>query len=219
VIPLPLPGREGRFSDTIPATVDEIVQDLGEAIRNDLGSPFALLGHSMGGLLAYELARWLRRKQLPEPAHLFVSAFRAPLLPDSRPPIHALPDTALRADLLRLQGTPLEVLHDSELLQVFLPVLRADLRICESYRYRPEAPLSFAITCLSGMHDRRVSRIQMVGWKRHTSGAFRLRLFPGGHFYLFENPEPVLDAVSEDLRNSGTPGVTKLQTRGPAAAG
>jgi medium-chain acyl-[acyl-carrier-protein] hydrolase len=182
--------------------MDELVEYLAGSMTSDWHKPFAFLGHSMGGLVAFELARLMRRKHLPGPQHIFISAYGAPHLPKARPPIHRLPDLLLRAELLRLQGTPIEVLRDKELLRLWMPVLRADLRICENYSYRAEAPLNCAITCLGGLSDRRVSRIQMVAWKRHTTGPFRLRLFPGNHFFLYEKPDVVGEAIVSELKTA-----------------
>ena len=201
VVPVACPGREGRFSEPLPTSVDELLQDLAAWLKPRLDTAYALLGHSMGALVAFELARWFRREKLPAPKHIFVSGHRAPQLPELKP-LHKLPDALLRAELLRLQGTPSEVFQDSELLSIFLPVLRADLRLCENYTYRPEEPLDCPITCMGGNADRRVSRVQLVAWKRHTTGSFRVRLFPGGHFYLYNHPSLVAKAVMEELEAS-----------------
>jgi medium-chain acyl-[acyl-carrier-protein] hydrolase len=218
LVPVAPPGREGRFAEPIPATLDELIQDLAHFMAAHLDLPFALLGHSMGALVAFELARWFRREKLAGPQHIFVSAHRAPHLPELRP-MHGMPDALLQAELVRLQGTPSEVLQDSELLRVLLPVLRADLRLCENYCCRPEAPLGCAITCLGGDADRRVSRVQMVAWKRYTTGPFRVRLFPGGHFYLYENPALVGRAIMAELEKGDGYFATDAQAGGAANAG
>jgi surfactin synthase thioesterase subunit len=215
VVPLSLPGREARFSEPMLPSFDALVRDLADAVKGSLDLPYALLGHSMGALLAFELARWFRREKLPEPLHIFVSAHRAPHLPEQRP-LHSLPDSLLRAELNQLRGTPSEVLQDGELLRVLLPVLRADLRICETYACRPEPPLACAITCLGGANDTRVSKVQLVAWKRHTTGPFRMRLFPGGHFYLYDDPTLVGEAVLAELEGGGN-GVAAGARKGGAA--
>lgn len=194
-----LPGREGRFAEARAPDLDTLLQDIVDRISPQLVRPYALLGHSMGALLAFELARRLRRDGRRSPERLFVSAFRAPHLPDSRPALHTLPETLLKAELLRLAGTPSEVLGQPELMQTLLPALRGDLALVERYRHRTEPPLSCSITCLGGVTDDRVSRLELGAWRRHTAGEFRLRLFPGGHFYLYKTPVLVLRALCADL--------------------
>jgi medium-chain acyl-[acyl-carrier-protein] hydrolase len=199
ITPLSLPGREGRFAESSARDVDALVQDLTSQLPAEPDEDFALLGHSMGALLAFELTRALRRLHRPGPRHLFVSAFRAPQLPDRRPPLHAMPDLLLMAELQRMQGTPAEVLAQSELMQTLLPSLRADLGLVERYRHAAEPALDIPITCLAGVTDARVSRLELGAWRQQTTADFRLRLFPGAHFYLYRTPALVLRAVAADL--------------------
>lgn len=194
-----LPGREGRFAEPPPRDLDALLQDVEDRFAPQLTRPYALLGHSMGALLAFELARRFRRDGRRAPERLFVSAFRAPHLPDNRPALHTLPEVLLKAELQRLAGTPREVLGQPELMQTLLPTLRGDLALVERYRYRAEPPLSCPITCLGGVTDERVSRLELGAWRRHTASEFRMRLFPGGHFYLYKTPVLVLRALCADL--------------------
>jgi medium-chain acyl-[acyl-carrier-protein] hydrolase len=199
VVPVALPGRENRFREAPLRRLDAVVNDIIKRIEPSLRVPFTLMGHSMGALLAFELARELRRRQLPQPERLFVSAFRAPHLPEPRPPLHALSDQVLKAELLRLDGTPAEVLHEPELMDALLPALRADLEIADHYRYTAEAPLACPVSCFGGLTDRRVTRFDLAAWRRHTSADFRLRFFPGAHFYLYKMPVLVQRAICADL--------------------
>jgi medium-chain acyl-[acyl-carrier-protein] hydrolase len=199
IVPVTLPGRESRFSEPPARDLTALVDDIIEQCASWHRTPFALFGHSMGALVGFELARALRRRRLPAPERLFVSAFRAPHLPQRRPPLHALPDVALKAALLRLQGTPREVLDQPELMQTVLPTLRRDLELVERYRYRAEPPLTCPVTCLAGVLDERVTGAELDAWRRHTKGAFGLRLFPGAHFYLYRTPVLVLRAIAADV--------------------
>lgn len=108
--------------------------------------PFAFFGHSLGALLSFELARYLRRQYGLSPAHLFVSGHRAPQLPNDEPPIHALPEPELLVELRRFNGTPEEVLNHEELRQLILPILRADFAIYETYVYEEDDPLDCPIS-------------------------------------------------------------------------
>jgi len=194
-----MPGREGRFAEPAARDLDALVADLVRQLTLPPDEPFALLGHSMGALMAFELSRELRRLGRMGPRRLFVSSFRAPHLPNRRPPLHAVPDLLLKAELQRLQGTPPEVLAQPELMQTLLPSLRADLGLVERYHHGTQAPLDCPITGLAGVTDERVSRLELTGWRQHTRGDYRLRLFPGTHFYLYRTPALVLRAVAADL--------------------
>lgn len=193
------PGREGRYTEPLLRDVGALVQDIVRLECSTFERPYALLGHSMGALIAFELARALRAAGGPAPRRLFVSAFRAPHLPEWRAPLHGLPEALLKAELQRLQGTPSEILADPEMMQTLLPALRADLESVERYQHRVEPPLLCPITCLGGVTDDRVGRLELGAWRRHTTNEFRLRLFPGAHFYLYRTPALVLRAVAADL--------------------
>lgn len=199
ITPIALPGRETRYKEALPRSMDVLLRDLARCIEPLLDKPFAIIGHSMGALVAFELTRLMRRIGMHQPERLFVSAFRAPHLNDRRPPLHGLPEQLLKAELLRLDGTPPEVLVQPELMDTLLPVLRSDLEIVEYYRYQNEAPLACPVTCLGGIADQRITRAELRAWHQHTTGDFRLRLFPGGHFYLYKTPVLVQRAICADL--------------------
>jgi len=199
VVPVALPGHENRFGEAPLRRLDAVVDDIIEHIEPLSDAQFAFVGHSMGALIAFELARELRRRRLPQPERLFISAFRAPHLPEHRAPLHALPDHVLKAELLRLEGTPAQVLCEPELMDTLLPVLRADLEVVHHYRYTVETPLACPLSCFGGLTDRRVTRIDLASWRRHTSADFRLRFFPGAHFYLYKTPVLVQRAICADL--------------------
>src|SRR5260370_20858382 len=127
VCPVQLPGRENRFSEPPATSMPSLVRALAAGLSPFLDRPFALFGHSLGALVAFELCQELRSMRQPVANHLFVSARPAPHLPDRRPPIHHLPDEALAAELRRLNGTPEDVLGDSALIELILPHLRADV--------------------------------------------------------------------------------------------
>src|SRR4051794_13772560 len=134
-----LPGRECRLLDAPFTRLDDLTQRLADALTSERdGVPFAFFGHSMGALIAFEIARRLRRNSLALPCRLFVSACRAPHLPNQHAPVHSLPDAELRLTLAEFGGTPRELLDDDELMELVLPTLRADFTVCETYRYAHE---------------------------------------------------------------------------------
>jgi medium-chain acyl-[acyl-carrier-protein] hydrolase len=150
-----LPGRENRFAEPAHTKVDTVVEELLPVIESTVDLPYAFFGHSMGALIAFETAR-----QLDGPRHLFVSAHRAPHLPD-RNPLRHLSDDEFAA---RLTATN-PVLADPDLREIFLPILRADIELCENYVHAPATPLSCPITALGGRDDDLVPAAELAGWR------------------------------------------------------
>jgi medium-chain acyl-[acyl-carrier-protein] hydrolase len=179
--------------------VPPLVAALAEGLRQYLGKPFAFFGHSMGAVLGFELARLLRDQGLPQPVRLFVSAHRAPQLPDARPPLHDLPEPELVQALRRLKGTPEEILRHAELLELMLPLLRADFAVAETYTYVAAAPLRCPISAFGGDADAEVGCDQLAAWSAQTQDGFRLRMLPGDHFFLVSARPALLQAIGEAL--------------------
>jgi len=194
-----LPGRGKRFTEEPFTSLPPLIDALAQGIEPYLTLPFAFFGHSMGGLVSFELARYLRKKQIASPMHLFISAFRAPQLPDPDPPIHQLPDVEFIKELKQLNGTPQAVLENTELMQVLFHTLRADFSVCETYVYEEEAPLPCHLSVFGGVYDNEVSRAELEQWQKQTRSDFSLRMFPGDHFFLLPMQRPLLRAISQDL--------------------
>lgn len=135
-----LPGRGARLREPPMTRLVLLVQELARAIRPYLNKPFAFFGHSLGAVIAFELARELRKTSGHLPSGCFVSARRAPQIPASGPPIHQLPDEAFLKEIERYSGTPREILADTELMELLLPALRADFECLETYQYQQEPP-------------------------------------------------------------------------------
>ena len=186
VWPVQPPGREGRIHEEPFSRVEDLVAALARGLAPELarGTPFAFFGHSLGTLVAYELARSLRREGLPGPRHLFVSAHIAPQQPSRDEPIHSLPEPEFRDRLRRLNGTPEEVLAHPELMELLGPLLRADFAANETYAHRDGPPLDCPITAFGGLTDEDVGEEDLRRWSERTHGPFRLRLYSGDHFYL-----------------------------------
>ncbi|NER81855.1 MAG: thioesterase, partial [Leptolyngbya sp. SIO1D8] len=164
-----------------------------------LNKPFVFLGHSMGGLTSFEVARSLRRIQACSPKHLFVSGRRAPQIPDSDPPIHTLSDSDFIEELRRLNGTPEAVLANEELMQLLLPVLRADFAVLASYTYRSELPLNCPITAFGGLQDPDVSSEMLEAWQKQTAAVFAMQMFLGDHFFIHTAQPLLLKSLSRSL--------------------
>jgi medium-chain acyl-[acyl-carrier-protein] hydrolase len=180
-----------------------LVQTLAQVLVPLLNKPFAFFGHSLGALVGFELARQLRRQSGVQPVRLFVSADRAPQSPRRDRPIHALPEGEFMAELRRLNGIPGKVLEEAELMQMLLPVLRADFAVYETYTYSTEPPLNCPISTFGGLQDQRVSRGDLEAWRNQTNGSFSLRMFPGDHFFWNTTQPLLLQALSQELRGDG----------------
>lgn len=184
VCPVELPGRGRRWQETPFMELPPLVETIANAIAPLLNRPYAFFGHSIGALIAFELARFFRQKNASEPVYLFVSSRRAPQLQDPDPPSHTLPDDELIRKLNWLKGTPQNALNDPELMQLWLPVLRADLAVGETYTYISQKPLSCPIIALGGRQDPAIRRGGLRQWREQTTGTFSKHLFRGNHFFL-----------------------------------
>jgi medium-chain acyl-[acyl-carrier-protein] hydrolase len=191
------PGREQRLLEPPFHELEPLLSELVARLAPVLTGPFAFFGHSLGALLAYEVAHALRGQA--EPRCLFVSGCRAPHLPPSRDPIHRLPDRSFINELRRLGGTPGVVLDHEEMMALLLPSLRADIAISETYVCRPRPRLACPIVAFGGVNDPDVSAMAVGGWRDHTEGRFSFQLFPGDHFFLQQSRSALLAAVSEAL--------------------
>jgi medium-chain acyl-[acyl-carrier-protein] hydrolase len=194
-----LPGREDRIRDPPFVRLQPMVEELASMLSPQLDIPLAFFGHSMGALVAFELARLLRRQRGWTPAMLFVAAYRAPHLPDPDPPIHRLPDDLFVTMVQRLNGAASEALEHPELRPLLLPSLRADLAVCETYEYLDEPQLDCPIAAFGASDDARVGREQLLPWAAHTRGAFTLQMFPGNHFFVATHRTLVLEALAGHL--------------------
>jgi len=203
VCPVQFPGRGTRLMETPFAQLWPAVQVLAQALAPLLDKPFAFFGHSLGALVGFELARQLRRQSGVQPVRLFVSADRAPQIPHRGRPIHALPEGEFLGELRRLNGIPQKVLEDVELMQIMIPVLRADFAVYETYAYSAEPPLNCPISTFGGLQDDRVSRGDLEAWRDQTSVSFSLRMFPGDHFFLHATQALLLQVLSQELRKDG----------------
>jgi medium-chain acyl-[acyl-carrier-protein] hydrolase len=181
-----LPGRESRLREVCITAMPVLVEQLLQAMMPLLDKPFVFFGHSLGALVAFDVCRELRQQGLPLPQHLFVSAFRAPDLPNPNPSMSQLSEVDLIAKLRHYGGTPEAVLENADLRELLLPIVRADFALRETYQYRNAAPLPCPLTALTGADDTFVTPEYMAGWHKQTSEVFEQVVYPGGHFFLHE---------------------------------
>jgi medium-chain acyl-[acyl-carrier-protein] hydrolase len=175
-----------------------MVRAIADGLSTLLDKPFAFFGHSMGALISLELARLLRKENGLEPIHLFVSGHRAPNIPFPAAPTFDLPEAEFIEELRRLNGTPKEVLANPELMQLMLPLLRADFAVSQTYEYSPEPPLSCPITVFGGVTDE-VTREQLEPWREQTTSTLTLKMLRGDHFFIHSAEQHILETINQQL--------------------
>ncbi|HEX5118012.1 MAG TPA: thioesterase domain-containing protein [Pseudonocardiaceae bacterium] len=182
---LQLPGRQDLLAAPPFTRMTELASVAARQITADAdGLPFALFGHSMGALAAFETTRELRRLGLPLPRAVGVSAARAPHLPRFTVASTELTDEQLVRRVDELGGMPAEVLADPDLIELALPSLRADFELLETHVHVAEPPLDVPLLVYGGTADEHVPPESLAGWAEHTTSPIRLRRLSGDHFYL-----------------------------------
>jgi len=182
-----LPGRENRFAESPASQALEIVEPVTQAMATAGRSPFVIFGHSMGAVLAFEVARQLRRVSTQFPAALIVSGRCAPQLQPHVPRVSHLEGSRLVHRAAELfGGIPQEVLDNQELIELMARVLKADMTIVEKYKYVSEPPLDCPIAAYGGDRDPWASKSELEAWREQTRSGFIRQQFPGDHFYLRE---------------------------------
>lgn len=201
ILTIQLPGRGSSCNQTPMNTMEAVLKQLLKEFKDWIDKPFLLFGHSLGALIIFELSRRLAALSvLPE--HLIVSGCRAPHLSMRRKPISALPDKEFISELLNYNGTPKELLEHQELLELFLPSLRADFTIAENYRYLGlEDPLPCNITALTGDSDPNIYESDIKEWEKHTQQAFKYYVLPGDHFFINSAKLELIGIIKKIISN------------------
>lgn len=199
VLPLQLPGRGNRLNEPAFARCEPLVETLAAALSPHFDRPFAFFGHSMGAMIAFELARLLQLRGHPGPQHLFASGSPAPHLRSDESPTYNLPDAEFIEELRRLKGTPTQVLENPELMQLMMPLLRADFALTQTYVYREGPKLNCPFTVFGGREDEEVRGEKISAWCELTSGGCSLKVLDGGHFFIHTAEEQLLQALKQEL--------------------
>ncbi|WP_028319415.1 thioesterase II family protein [Desulfobulbus elongatus] len=193
-----LPGRENRITEAPCTDLLLLVERIFAGLRPLMDRPFAFFGHSLGAKLAFELARLLRKRSQPQPRHLFIAGSRAPHLREPRP-LHHLPEHLFIEELRRYAATPDVLLENRELMAFYLPLLRADFTVDETYVHSAGTPLQCPLTVYGGLDDREVAPGELEAWQQHSTGAFCCRMFAGNHFFIKSAQDLVLEELHRDI--------------------
>jgi medium-chain acyl-[acyl-carrier-protein] hydrolase len=194
-----LPGRESRIREQPAVHMAALVDEISSDIAGLLGKSFGFYGHSMGALIAFEVAHAVREKTGRSPAHFFLSASRPPQDRQLVHRLHDLPDEEFLCEVQRYGLLPAHVLKCNELMQLLVPLLRADLRLCDEYRYCQRAPFTCPVTAIGCFDDPWVTAAELAAWEAHTAGRFELVMIAGGHQFHDESAEIFLNIIHNRL--------------------
>lgn len=196
VCPIELAGRGRRFNESFYDSIEEAVYDVYKIIESNLDYEYAILGHSMGSLIAFELAHHIIKLKKQKPIHIFFSGRKSPNIIYTSNQIHKLPEEEFKNKIFEFSGTPKEIFENEKIFRTFLPILRADFKICEQYKYKEKpSKLNFDISILNGnMDDIKIKHI--ADWRKFTSKKCNIHFFQGGHFYINHNWNNLSDFIN-----------------------
>ncbi len=173
--------------------------EIADTLAPFLDRPYALFGHCLGAALAYETTRVLRSRGLPQPRHLFTCGARGPHLGIPIADVESMDDDEFIKHMNETYAAPIEFLNHPEMRPLFLPMVRADARMTQNYRYAPGSPMSFPITAVAGEGDPYVQEGHLGSWRKHTTADVTTRLYPGGHFFFLESAPRLLADFATEL--------------------
>lgn len=200
LIPIALKGRGKRFGEIFYESLEQAVDDIFENIKDKIvDNDYAIYGHSMGGLLAYELYYKISELNIKKPTHIFFSGCGAPSIIRERENTYTLSDCDLMKKIMKKGGTPEELMNNQELLQIFVPIIRSDYKIIETYNYEErENKIECDVSILNGKQDS-IKLEEIVAWEKHVSKGFNVYNFNGNHFFINSNAENITSIINGTL--------------------
>lgn len=197
LIPVELPGRGARYSEQLLTDLKDMAEDIYHQIKGRIDQPYAIYGHSMGSLLGYLLIKRIQAEKLALPLHLFVSGRGGPTVTYDQS-TYALSKPEFIQKLREMGGSPDEILNSEHLMTFFEPILRADFKCAETYRYEEAAPLNVAITCMIGKSDKTTYE-EALEWGEVTSKEFQAIAYEGNHFFIYQHINSILSTIERIL--------------------
>jgi len=198
--PIELRGRGKRYNEDFYENFNEAIDDVFLSIRHKIAhNNYAIFGHSLGSLLAYELYYKICNENLIKPKHIFFSGNAAPSAKSEEKELHKLPDNEFMQEIINLGGTPKEVLENDELLQFVLPILRSDIKINEDFIYKERKDkIECDITVFSGKEDD-IKLEELLKWRSHCSQGFKVHMIEGNHFFINSNIKSIMNIINSEL--------------------
>lgn len=198
--PIELKGRGRRFNESCYKNIEEATDDIFERIKNKIiDDEYAIYGHSMGSLLAYELYYKIIEENMKKPKHIFFSGYEAPSVIRERENIYKLPDYDFMKKVIDIGGTPEEVINNNEILEIFMPIIRNDFKILENYKYKKRnKKIECNISILNGKQDD-INLEEILSWKNHVDMGLKLYNFEGNHFFINNNVENIVSIINNTL--------------------
>jgi medium-chain acyl-[acyl-carrier-protein] hydrolase len=197
--PLELAGHGMRMNEPFYPNIEAAVSDLFSEIRDSIGqTPYAIYGHSMGSLIAYELIKKIAIAGLPQPKNLFLSGRRPPHNCPKPRNIHRFSDNLLLEEMKKLGGTPKMFFEVKDLVSTFLPIFRNDYRMLESYKFTgPIHTTTADIVFFHSDGDAVVAGTEVNEWQNYTRGHFTRVDFNGDHFFINDNREKICEIIQK----------------------
>ena len=200
--PAHYPGKEERIKESPIDNIDILTREIFYAIQPHIsnGQPYYLFGHSLGTKVVYELALLLKESQYPyQPAGVIVSAGKAPCFREKKP-IHYLNDSEFTKEVARFEGTPKIILENKNLLKFFMPMLRADFKMDETYKKNDVKKIDSPILALMGTEDPELTLQELLKWGEYTTGKFSYKYISGAHMFVNTNCKATIEAVKEFVK-------------------
>lgn len=195
-----MPGREDRIYESLLTNVDGLVSEIVEAMADFQDKPYAFFGHSMGTLISFEVTRKLRSLKMKQPSILFMSSGKAPQIQPRRI-LHKLPNDSFLLKIKELGGIPDIIIENQDLTDLYLPILRADFKMIETYQYVDSKPLDTKIVAYGGRMDQEVKYKDIVAWEGHSLKPLNVNVYEGNHFYLRNYKEKLLKDIITHIRS------------------
>ncbi|MBD8501156.1 thioesterase II family protein [Paenibacillus arenosi] len=203
LLPVELAGRGARTEVPLLDCMDEVVEDVYHTIKDKIGSgPFSFFGYSMGCVVSLELAHRVVQRTGQMPLYMCMSARKAPHLPGRKSPLHTLLPEQFEKEIIKLGGTPPELFQDAELVKLFVPMLRADLKALETYQIQPKSTrLTCDFSVLGGIQDD-ITLQELNEWGQYTEGTCTTYQFEGGHFFLNDHSEAIVQHLQQTIEEA-----------------
>ena len=204
IIPVEYPGRGSRFGEKTCDSMDELAESVLAVLKKNGTENCAFFGHSLGGLVAFEVFHKLKEKGESLPRHLFLSGSTPPHIKYGEEMLHLLPDNEFLMSLVELGGMNEEVMNNRELIKLYLPVIRSDYRIYELYEPKERDPLHVDFTVLTGSEDVISNETGMTEWNKYTDRGVEIKKIEGNHFFIHDHPDMIARIIEAALLDGGT---------------